>query len=86
MIHHAPKILPVLAIVVAFLSIGLRTHPDTDHSQRRLSVRTNMIGSAFAEFSEKEKGTITAGKLADLVIINSDIFQIDPKEIEKVPS
>ena len=24
-----------------------------------------------------------AGKLADPVIINSDIFQIDPKEIEK---
>ena len=58
MIHHAAKILPVLAIVVAFLSIGLRTHPDIDDSQCRLSVRTNIIGSAYAEFSEKEKGTI----------------------------
>jgi len=42
-----------------------------------------MAGSAYAEFSEKIKGTITAGKLADLVIIDSDIFQIDPAEIEK---
>ena len=47
------------------------------------AVRAYTVGSAYAEFSEKEKGTITPGKLADLVIINSDIFQIDPKEIEK---
>ncbi len=47
------------------------------------AVRAYTVGSAYAEFSEKEKGTITPGKLADLVIINSDIFQIDQKEIEK---
>lgn len=47
------------------------------------AVRAYTVGSAYAEFSEKEKGTITPGKLADLVIINSDIFQIDPREIEK---
>ena len=42
------------------------------------------IGSAFAEFQENEKGTITPGKLADLVILSRDIFTIDPNEIEKV--
>jgi hypothetical protein len=47
------------------------------------AVRAYTVGSAYAEFSEKEKGTITPGKLADLVIINSEIFQIDPNEIEK---
>jgi predicted amidohydrolase YtcJ len=47
------------------------------------AVRAYTVGSAYAEFSEKEKGTITPGKLADLVIINSDIFHIDPTEIEK---
>lgn len=31
-------------------------------------------GAAFAEFQEKEKGTITVGKLADLVILSTDIF------------
>jgi predicted amidohydrolase YtcJ len=30
------------------------------------------------------KGSITPGKLADLVILNQDIFKIDPVEIEKV--
>ncbi|HVQ36186.1 MAG TPA: amidohydrolase [Pyrinomonadaceae bacterium] len=46
------------------------------------AVRAYTAGSAYAEFTEKEKGTITPGKLADLVIINSDIFRIDPKDIE----
>ena len=48
------------------------------------TVRAYTVGSAFAEFQEKEKGTITSGKLADLVILSRDIFKIDAKEIEKV--
>ena len=30
------------------------------------------------------KGSLTVGKLADLVILSRDIFKIDPKEIENV--
>src|SRR5690349_11772265 len=47
------------------------------------AVRAYTVGSAFAEFQENEKGTITPGKLADLVILSRDIFRADPKEIEK---
>ena len=32
------------------------------------------MGAAFAEFQEKEKGSITVGKFADMVILSSDIF------------
>jgi hypothetical protein len=32
------------------------------------------MGAAFAEFQEKEKGSIEVGKLADLVLLSSDIF------------
>jgi predicted amidohydrolase YtcJ len=39
------------------------------------------MGSAFAEFQEKEKGSITPGKLADLVLLSDDIFSIDPAKI-----
>jgi predicted amidohydrolase YtcJ len=42
------------------------------------------MGSAYAEFQENVKGSITAGKLADLVILSRDIFKIDSKEIENV--
>jgi predicted amidohydrolase YtcJ len=48
------------------------------------AVRAYTVGSAFAEFMEDKKGTITPGKLADLVILSRDIFEIDPIEIEKV--
>jgi len=48
------------------------------------AVRAYTVGSAFAEFAEARKGTLTAGRLADLVVLSGDIFQIDPVEIEKV--
>jgi hypothetical protein len=48
------------------------------------AVRAYTLGSAYAEFQEQDKGTIAAGKLADLVILSRDIFTIDPVEIEKV--
>jgi predicted amidohydrolase YtcJ len=48
------------------------------------AVRAYTIGSAYAEFQETVKGTITIGKLADLVILSRDIFKIDPKDIENV--
>ncbi|HEY8188329.1 MAG TPA: amidohydrolase [Pyrinomonadaceae bacterium] len=48
------------------------------------AVRAYTMGSAYAEFQENVKGTITPGKLADLVILSGDIFKIDPKEILSV--
>lgn len=39
--------------------------------------------AAWSEFSEKEKGTLQAGKLADLVVIDRDIFSLEPEEIVK---
>jgi predicted amidohydrolase YtcJ len=48
------------------------------------TVRAYTMGSAYAEFQENVKGSITPGKLADIVMLSRDIFKIDPKEIEKV--
>lgn len=48
------------------------------------AVRAYTVGSAYAEFQDQLKGTIATGKLADIVILSSDIFKIDPIEIEKV--
>jgi predicted amidohydrolase YtcJ len=48
------------------------------------AVRAYTMGSAYAEFQETVKGSITVGKLADIVILSRDIFKIDAKEIENV--
>ena len=48
------------------------------------AVHAYTVGSAYAEFQDKVKGTISVGMLADMVILSRDIFKIDPKEIEQV--
>ncbi|PYR90124.1 MAG: amidohydrolase [Acidobacteria bacterium] len=39
------------------------------------------LGSAYAEFAEERKGSITEGKLADMVLLSKDLFSISPREI-----
>jgi predicted amidohydrolase YtcJ len=48
------------------------------------AVELYTMGSAYAEFQDKEKGSITPGKLADMVILSEDIFRINPKQIRDV--
>jgi hypothetical protein len=48
------------------------------------AVRAYTMGSAYAEFQEKEKGSITTGKLADMVLLSDDIFTIEPTKIRDV--
>jgi predicted amidohydrolase YtcJ len=48
------------------------------------AVRAYTSGSAYAEFQEMEKGTLSPGMLADLVILSEDIFMIDPARIQNV--
>ncbi len=48
------------------------------------AVEAYTTGSAFAEFQDKEKGSITVGKLADLVLWSEDIFTIPPQRIREV--
>jgi hypothetical protein len=45
------------------------------------AIRCHTYESAFAEFSEKEKGEIRTGMLADLVVHSKDLLTIEPKEI-----
>ena len=48
------------------------------------AVEAYTLGSAYAEFQEKEKGSITPGKLADFVVVSDDIFKIPPAAIKNV--
>jgi predicted amidohydrolase YtcJ len=42
-------------------------------------------GSAYAEFAEKEKGTLAPGMLADLAVFASDLFAVPPRQILTTP-
>ncbi len=45
------------------------------------AVRCYTLGSAYAEFQEDVKGTLSEGKLADLIVLSDDIFTINPAKI-----
>jgi predicted amidohydrolase YtcJ len=42
------------------------------------------VNGAYASFEENEKGTITAGKLADFVILAEDPHDVDPDRIKEI--
>lgn len=48
------------------------------------AVQAYTMGSAYAEFQDKVKGSITPGKLADMVLLSDDIFAIEPSKIREV--
>ena len=57
------------------------------HPEQRLTLNEALAGytreGAYAEFEEKEEGSIQPGKLADLTVIDKDITQLEsrPREI-----
>jgi predicted amidohydrolase YtcJ len=62
-------------------------HPDGWVPEQKLTldeaIRAFTVGSAYAEFAEQVKGTLTPGKLADLVMLDRDLYQIAPADIDK---
>jgi predicted amidohydrolase YtcJ len=62
-------------------------HPDGWLPEQKITLdealRAFTVGSAYAEFADKVKGTITPGKLADLVMLDRDLYQINPADIDK---
>lgn len=62
---------PYLNIMLAI------SHPHPGESlTREEAVEAYTRESAYAEFAEQEKGTIAAGKLADVAVLSQDIFRV----------
>jgi predicted amidohydrolase YtcJ len=53
---------------------------------REQAVIAYTLTSAYAEFAETDKGSLEAGKLADLAVLSQDIFTVDPSQLPKTES
>jgi predicted amidohydrolase YtcJ len=64
-------------------------HPDGWVPEQKIALADAVAGytrqAAFAEFAEREKGSIEPGKLADLVVLGEDIFSLPADAIRYVP-
>jgi predicted amidohydrolase YtcJ len=49
------------------------------------ALRICTVHGAYASHEEEVKGTITAGKLADFVILGEDPHAIDPSTLKDIP-
>jgi len=80
---------PLLGIYAAVTRATLDgKNPGGWFPEQRLTVaealRAYTLGAAYAAFQEKEKGTISPGKLADVVVLSDDLFRIPPERIKDV--
>jgi len=48
------------------------------------AIRAYTMGSAYAEFQDQAKGSLEPGKLADLVVLDRDIFKTEPADLDTV--
>jgi predicted amidohydrolase YtcJ len=72
-----------------FLNIMLAAiHPDNPKEAITVeeAVTAYTYGSAYAEFKEKQKGTLTVGKLADLAVLSQDIFSVPIQQLPATSS
>ncbi len=77
---------PLLAIEVSVTRLG----PDGDTTEPLLpseaidlatAIRAATLGAAYGNFLDKETGSIEVGKLADLVVIDKNLFDIPARDI-----
>jgi predicted amidohydrolase YtcJ len=72
-----------------YLNIMLATiYPGKPHEAitREQAVTAYTLTSAYAEFAEKDKGSLEPGKLADLAVLSQDIFKAPADDLSKTES
>jgi len=83
---------PMVPLMGIYAAATRRTldgkHPNGWVPEQKITVaeaiRAYTMGSAYASFDEKIKGSIEPGKLADMVVVSDDILSIPAVEIEKM--
>lgn len=77
---------PMLGFYASITRQDPSGHPPTGwQPDQRLSreetLKSFTMNAAFAAHAEQHLGSLTAGKLADLVVLSKDVMQVPPKEI-----
>jgi len=80
---------PMLTLYAAITRATLDgKNPNGWFPEQKLTIKEAIeaytMGSAYAEFQDNEKGSITPGKLADMVLLSDDVLTIDPVKIRDV--
>ena len=81
---------PPSAIEGIYAAVTRRTlddkNPDGWFPEQKISVeealRAYTVNAAYAQFAERDKGSLEVGKLADFALINRDLTKIPPAEIK----
>lgn len=81
---------PLNPLLGLYAAVTRRTlddkNPDGWIPEQKISIEDAIkcytINSAYASFEENIKGSIEAGKLADLIVLSDDILTIDPVKIK----
>ncbi len=79
-VENIDPIVSFYASVSRMMGNGERFYP-AQSMTRMEALRSYTIAGAFAEFDELRKGSITPGKLADLVLLSHNILEIPEAEI-----
>jgi hypothetical protein len=82
---------PMEPIMGIYAAVTRRTldgkHPGGWVPEQKITVpealRAYTMGSAYASFDEKSKGSIEPGKLADIAVLSMDVLSADPNDIAK---
>ena len=77
---------PILTFYAAVARKDLNDFPENGYQKenglsREEALKGMTIWAAYSNFEEKEKGSIESGKLADFVILDRDIMQVDEAKI-----
>lgn len=74
---------PLIAIYAAVTRRGVdgKVYGPEERLTLEEALQAATIGSAYLTFDEKERGTLEPGKVADMIVLDRDIFSIDPEEI-----
>ncbi|WP_452227945.1 amidohydrolase [Lacinutrix sp. MEBiC02404] len=83
------QVSPFLTFYAAVSRQDVKGYPENGFNKenalsREETLKGMTIWAAFANFEEKEKGSIEPGKFADFIILNQDIMQVPVSEIPKI--